>query len=262
MLENLQMRDLGMKGQNEWNDAYNRGGNIVFYPNEEVVRFLNRFVRKRRGISDFEAIYDMEDRAWEDFKSLDLGCGIGRHVRLLEEFGLNPYGIDLSDAAVTYGKKWFGSMDMSDVSDRLQVASVDSIPFDDGFFDVCISESVLDSMPRQVARDGIIEIWRVLRRDGLFFLSLIMDSQRKDGDVIVDFGYEKGTIQSYFTMEGIESLLKDYFEIVDMNIVTTEDMFFQDLHVNKLNENLLTRTENNCLVSVSKRAYIVTRKRG
>ncbi|TLD97744.1 hypothetical protein LS71_003150 [Helicobacter jaachi] len=42
----------------QWNASYARGENVIFYPHEEVVRFLNRFIRKRLGEEEFcDVIY-------------------------------------------------------------------------------------------------------------------------------------------------------------------------------------------------------------
>ena len=38
----------------EWNESYNRGENYIFYPKEEVVKFLNRFVRKKVNIGEYK----------------------------------------------------------------------------------------------------------------------------------------------------------------------------------------------------------------
>ena len=67
--------------QRKWNQAYDRGGNICFYPHEEIIRFVNRYVRKREGIDVFRNVMNLPQTEWESFKSLDLGCGIGRHVK-------------------------------------------------------------------------------------------------------------------------------------------------------------------------------------
>ena len=36
-----------------WEASYGRFENFMFYPKEEVVKFLNRFVRKRIGLNKF-----------------------------------------------------------------------------------------------------------------------------------------------------------------------------------------------------------------
>lgn len=259
-LRGITMNNFNDINQKEWNEAYQRGGNITFYPNEEVVRFINRYIKKRRGISDFENILDIDEKKWQQFKSLDLGCGIGRHIKIMDEFHLKPYGIDLSETAISYGKKWFDEMNRRDVSERMVVGSVAELPYVDEFFDICVSESVLDSMPREIARKGVKETHRVLKGHGIFFLSLIMNSECHDEEVIVDDGYEKNTIQSYFSEDGIKHFLEGYFEIVDLKIVSTEDMFIQAANVNRLDENLTLKRKKDNLVSLSKRAYIVAKK--
>ena len=215
--------NLKSEGQDLWNEAYTRGGNVSFYPNEEAIRFINKYVRKREGISQFRNIMDLSEEEWKNFASLDLGCGMGRHIKFLDEFNLNPYGIDLSDTSISLGKDWFSSIGKSELAERLIVASVTDLPFEDNFFNICISQGVLDSMPREIAVKGIKESHRVLKQNGLMFFSLIMNSVGEDRDEVVDFGYEKGTIQSYFTEESIREFVGTGFEIVDFKIITWND---------------------------------------
>lgn len=146
---------------------------------------------------------NLSDEEWNDFRSLDLGCGIGRHVFFLNEFGLNPYGIDLSDEAIKMGKDWFISEGKESLADRLIVGSVTELPFGDNFFEICVSHGVLDSMPRKIAIQGMKEIYRVLKSGGLMYFDLIMDVDRGDKDEVVEDGYEKDTFQSYFTTKTI-----------------------------------------------------------
>jgi SAM-dependent methyltransferase len=203
------------------------GGNICFYPHEEIVRFVNKYVRKREGISDFRDIMPNLDA---NTASLDLGCGIGRHVKLLDEFGLNPYGIDLSDTAIGMGKQWFDSIGRSDLSDKLQVASVTELPFENEYFNICVSHGVLDSMPRELAMAGIKETYRVLRHGGLMYFDLIMDSKRGDVDEKVKSGYEKDTVQSYFTIESIKAFVGIEAEIIEFKIISWKDEKGKEYH--------------------------------
>ena len=120
-------------GQDIWNEAYDRGGNIVFYPHEEIVRFLNKYVRKRTGITTFKNIMPLTDDEWKKFASLDLGCGIGRHIRLLDEFGLNQYGIDLSSEAVIQGRTWMCAIGKQEQADKMSIGSVTELPYEKNF---------------------------------------------------------------------------------------------------------------------------------
>lgn len=215
------------QGSGVWDAAYNRGGNICFYPDVEIVRFINRFIRKRHGVNEFEDLTPLLSADSAAFASLDLGCGIGRHVKFLDEFGLNPYGIDLSGTAVSMGKEWMLSMNRPDLSEKMYVASVAELPFEDDFFGLCVSSGVLDSMPRRIAVQGLKEVKRVLKRDALMYLNLILSSEKQDADELVQEGYEEGTIQSYFTVETIKKFLSE-FEIVDFKIITLTDDAFRE----------------------------------
>lgn len=207
--------------QRKWNQAYDRGGNICFYPHEEIIRFVNRYVRKREGIDVFRNVMNLPQTEWESFKSLDLGCGIGRHVKFLDEFGLNPYGIDLSDTAVCMGQDWLRGIGKEDLAQKMCVGSVTELPYEDETFWICVSCGTLDSMHREIAKQGIDEEIRVLKKNGLMYLDLIMDVQ--DKDVIVDFGYEKDTVQSYYTVESITELLEENAEMIDFKIIAYFD---------------------------------------
>ena len=35
---------------------------------------------------------------------LDFGCGIGRHLQMAIEMGMDAYGVDISEEAITYAK--------------------------------------------------------------------------------------------------------------------------------------------------------------
>ena len=119
--ERRRKMDILSMGQTQWNEAYKNRGNILFYPHEEIIRFVNKYVRKRIGITDFKNIMQLTDSEWEKFASLDLGCGIGRHMKFLSEFGLNPHGIDLSSGAIDEGRKWMYSMEKPELADKMQI---------------------------------------------------------------------------------------------------------------------------------------------
>lgn len=166
---------------------------------------------------------DLTESEWDSFKSLDLGCGIGRHMKFLDEFGLNPYGIDLSNTAISIGKSWFQDMGREDLADKMIIGSVTDLPYDDESFWMCVSCGVLDSMRREIAQKGIEEALRVIKKNGLMYLNLIMGAQDKNGDEIVDFGYERGTVQSYFTCDSIKEFLGNKVEIIRFEIIIQKD---------------------------------------
>lgn len=208
-----------------WNESYSGGGNIVFYPHEEIVRFINRYVRKRTGIEDFENVMKLSQTGWEEFRSLDLGCGIGRHVKLLDEFHLNPYGIDISSTAIEMGKEWFRRIGKKYLADKLEVGSITDMPYESESINIVVSHGVIDSMPTDIAETGIDEVFRILKSGGYFYFDVIMDTEDDEfeKDTIVGAGYEKGTTQSYWTVKRINKSLARYALIKDVKIISWED---------------------------------------
>ena len=81
----------------EWNDSYRNKDNFVFYPHEEVIRFVSKYIKKKTGLEEFQIVSSME-------RALDLGCGIGRHGIYLDEMNFEVYGIDLSEEAIQIAK--------------------------------------------------------------------------------------------------------------------------------------------------------------
>ncbi|MDD3324217.1 MAG: class I SAM-dependent methyltransferase [Sulfurospirillaceae bacterium] len=199
--------------KDNWESSYAKGQNFIYYPKEETVKFLNRFIKKKKSLNKYIQLIDSPQK----LRGLDFGCGIGRMTILLHEFDIDGYGIDISQNAIVEAKKlseYFGF----NLEGFLQAYDGEKIPFDDNYFDFTISEGVLDSMPFELAKRLIKDIDRVTKK--YFFLSLISvesadifrqvkDKEFFDGEVEVEEEHEKGTIQSLFSRQKIEEFIKD-----------------------------------------------------
>jgi len=210
----------------EWDRSYENRDNFVFYPHEEVVRFVSKFIRKRIGLNEFRDVaLDVNENA----RVLDLGCGIGRHVMYCHEMGLEAYGVDLSDAAVKVALEWGRQYGLPEVEQRVRQGDVRQLPWQDGFFRYAVSHGVLDSMPFEIARAACVELARVMPIDGLFYCDLISgdDSQHArefSGEEIVNTTHENGTIQLYFNLAKIQTMIEGVFEIDECNLVRRENV--------------------------------------
>jgi SAM-dependent methyltransferase len=203
----------------EWNKSYENGDNFLFSPNEEVVRFVSRYLRKQTGLNSYQDKVDDLDSA----KILDLGCGIGRHVVFGHSLGLEMYGIDLSKTAVDIAKLWAHSAGIPKYRERILQGDVSKLPWDAGFFSYVISHGVLDSMPFEIARKSVLEVARALEIGGLFYCDLISGDDSKHnsnycGEEIVTTKHEEFTVQSFFNLDKIETLFEGFFRIVESNL--------------------------------------------
>ena len=193
--------------RDKWEESYQRNENHIFYPKEECVKFLNRFIRKRVDIAEFVDIYPS---GGEVIKALDYGCGLGRNSILLEEFGVETYGVDISITAVNKARKLAVLSGFDGLAGRLNTTQGERLDFDDNQFDLVLCDSVLDSMQFDIAKGLVKEFERVSRK--YLFVSLISGHDSDNfhefgGEQVVETEHEEGTIQSYFNYSKIEDLI-------------------------------------------------------
>ena len=206
--------------QSEWNASYQNRDNIVFYPHEEVIRFVSKYIRKRVGLDEYRDVLTVH----RTLRMLDLGCGIGRHALYCQSMGTDSYGIDLSETAIEVAIEWATRCGMDDPRRKLRQGDIRQLPWEDGFFDYAISHGVLDSMPLAVARVGVTEMARTLTAGGLFYCDLISadpshHSPGYVGEDVVATAHERGTVQSYFDLGKIHGMIDGLFEIVECILV-------------------------------------------
>ena len=211
------------KYRKEWDESYERNENHILYPHDEVVKFLNRFVRKKMGDNVFRDILVKDDFDGRSIRGLDYGCGIGRMTMLLHEFNLEAYGVDISKTSIQKAKNLFPI-----INNRYLLLDGNSIPFDNEYFDITICESVIDSMHFGVAKEVMKELERVT--NNYVFISFISGDNLKNnheycGEEIVNTLHEKGTVQSYYNWNKILELIEPHlFEIVWARLIIEESL--------------------------------------
>lgn len=207
-----------------WNNSYGRRENYVFSPCDEVVRFVARYLRRRVGLDE---VIDVLPGAGGS-RVVDVGCGIGRNLIFGTEMGLEMYGNDLSADAVAVARQWLARKIGAAAESRIIAGDICALPWDKGFFAHAISDSVLDSMPFEVAQAGVAEIARITRSSGYFYCNLISgDETGRDpefcSEVLVNADHERNTVQSYFNRTKIRRLLEPLFEIISCNLHQISD---------------------------------------
>lgn len=130
------------------------GKNILMYPDERVISFVSSYYKSTIPNSSKNA--------------LDIGFGSGRHLKLLEDYGFDIYGIDYSAEALASAQKFFGM----EASDKLKVADIEQSPFEKEKFDVVLLYGVL--FCRSLAE---------MKRD----LSFASEMLKKGGKMLINF---------------------------------------------------------------------------
>jgi SAM-dependent methyltransferase len=197
----------------EWDNSYSNGDNNILYPQAEVIRFLNRYIRKRNSDGSISDV--MPRRGSQQLRGLDFACGVGTHCSTFKDFEIDGYGVDISQVAIAIAQKNGALRNIPNdrykvLNDRDQV-----LPFDDQYFDFVVAESCLDSMPYAIAKKYVRELKRVTR--GYIYASFIgWDPSIASDEFVVETEHEKGTVQTVFDEAKIAELLdveRDNFKL-------------------------------------------------
>lgn len=87
---------------------------------------------------------------------LDVGCGTGQLVYFLRKFGIEAYGIDVSEDAFTFAFK--------ETIPYLKKGDITKIPFPQNSFDLVITFDVLEHIERPQLKKAVNETIRVSRK--------------------------------------------------------------------------------------------------
>ena len=150
---------------------------------------------------------------------LDCGCGTGRNLAVLSEFGA-AYGFDLSAVGLRLARE----------SGRRRVvrASVTAAPFPSGRFDLVTSFDVLYSLPPADERAAVAEMYRLTRPGGHVLINVAaMEMLRGDHSVL------SHELRRYSRSSLARLLIEAGFEIVRITY-TNQALFLPMLAVRTL----------------------------
>jgi tellurite methyltransferase len=104
---------------------------------------------------------------------LDAGCGGGRNLVYFLRNGYPVFAVDADPRAVARVRELAAELAPGLPPESFQVSSLSEIPFPDERFDAVICSAVLHFARDEAQFDRMLgEMWRVLRRGGLFFARL------------------------------------------------------------------------------------------
>ena len=202
------------KADQQWDHIYGEKFMTMWYPNEDIVRFCSRLIKKR-------VTYDTYDVRKNVQSVLDLGCGNGRHIIFFGRKGFKVSGIDISTKAIEWAKDWCR---WEGVEADLRVGNVTQLPYADHSFDVVVSHGVLDHLLMEEARSAAEEVGRVLKPCGLFYFDLRSIDDFESGigkqiaknTFVIAEGLEEGLIQHFFTLDEVHRLIDGLFRVIYM----------------------------------------------
>jgi SAM-dependent methyltransferase len=117
-----------------------------------------------RGGSPSSTMEPHEGETQNSLRFLDVGCGTGANLEMLQQFG-EASGVDVSDDALVFCR---------DKGLNVQKGLAEDLPYDDETFDVTTALDVIEHLDDDVA--GLKEMLRVTKKGGysLFFVPAFM----------------------------------------------------------------------------------------
>jgi ubiquinone/menaquinone biosynthesis C-methylase UbiE len=151
--------------KNEWDSHYKKNKSVLSYPDENLVRLVSGEMKKH------------PDKV---LKAIDIGCGSGRHMALLENSGISSvYGSDYSLNALGICR---------DAGFPLVInCNNKSLPFRDGTFDIAVAWGSLHYSSKDEMKSMLSEVKRIIKKGGSLFATL-----RRDNDTYLKSGTHLG----------------------------------------------------------------------
>jgi 2-polyprenyl-3-methyl-5-hydroxy-6-metoxy-1,4-benzoquinol methylase len=92
---------------------------------------------------------------------LDVGCAMGYFVQLSQKYGFDSYGFDVSEFAITVGRK--------NIKNKLSIGSIDSIQYEKKSFDIITLFDVFEHLADP--KKDIQKLLGFLKDDGILVLA-------------------------------------------------------------------------------------------
>lgn len=182
----------------QWNKIFKQYGKVFTKTQEDLPEIVKIF--KKHNIK----------------KVLDLGCGSGRHTVYLARKNFRVYGIDIAEEGIKIAKEW---LKREKLQANLKVGSIyKKLPYKDNFFDAIISSNTIHHAKIKDIRKAVKEIERVLRPNGLIFITVRKRKFKKfwpKFTIIEKYGKQKTRYKvighrTYIPLEGGEKGLIHY----------------------------------------------------
>jgi len=139
--------------KHSWDKSYTNNENTLYYPDEYLVRFVNRYIKKWIN----HVVKNI------DYYFLDIGCGIGRNIQYLVENGYRVTGIDISTVAINNARKFLNYKKTNKSRYNLINSSTSNF-IEKKKYDTAISCAALDSMPTKEIDDTINNVKYALKK--------------------------------------------------------------------------------------------------
>jgi 2-polyprenyl-3-methyl-5-hydroxy-6-metoxy-1,4-benzoquinol methylase len=146
-------------------------------------------------------------------RSLDVGCGGGRHVIAFAKAGFDSYGLDYSKTAIKLAR-----LDSKDkkIKINLKTGDVLALPYKKDFFDVIHDSGCLHHLTKKDWSLYFNNVLDVLKKKGYYKLFCFSKNTKFLTGKKIEKNYitHKSHYTHFFTKEEIKNTFEKYFKII------------------------------------------------
>jgi cyclopropane fatty-acyl-phospholipid synthase-like methyltransferase len=159
---------------------------------------------------------------------LEIGCGTGdTMIRILSAHNVTIDGIDVLPEMIVRAKQRLRFTGLSSRGNVFDYDGRERLPFDDDFYDIIYSESVLGFQNETNLIKLLKEIYRVLNKGGLFAANdaiwkkdvLHKDIERINKSCLKDFGLSQASEQLWKVDDWLNAFKDAGFEILSFDLI-------------------------------------------
>ena len=180
------------------------------------------------GLGDIDAEFIRMFSSHNIHTVCDAACGFGKYGALLFANGFDVSGFDIAESSIHLTKQILHFLGMDCIVPNYIVADIIQTPYKDNQFDAVAAHAIIDHLPKKDAPAAIKELLRIIRPEGLIYLSFsgkeecdegINSTSSYDGNFPLQSLDRQGFLYQYYTDEEIQQLLTDNCHILSF---TTE----------------------------------------
>lgn len=147
-------------GEKELTQLYNKN----YFLSEDPLRWgYKDYVKMKKFINQtFEHKLKIIERYKKRGKILDIGCATGFFLEIAKKRGWEPYGVELSDYAASYGREKMGL--------DIKTGDLKKVGYRKEYFNIITMWDILEHTPYPL--EELKEVKRVLKENGLVFITV------------------------------------------------------------------------------------------
>lgn len=171
------------------------------------------------GLVDIDSQFIQSFEEHEIHNVCDAACGFGKYSALLCANGFEVSGFDIAESSLHLTRQILHFLGMDSVINNYIKADILHTPYEDNQFDAVVAHAIIDHLPKKDAKQAIQELHRIIRLDGLIYLSFSgmppnesthQNTSSYDGNFPLQSLDREGLLYVYYSDDNIKELLSNY----------------------------------------------------